>query len=342
LASTNTALPAGSVGLYSYEPNVIDYDAVSVAAGGGSAATPGGGGPPPPPTLSRVLLTPDSVNLLVGASAQFAASGLMSDGSSSALSADFTATGGTVTSSGNYTAGAVAGTFAVIGTHSGSGLADTSVVVVSAPLPTASDYATHFAEDAVGQAPALWTETAYPVGSDWLLASESGAVDGRSLRNVVTTTGRHILRLDAVPASGGTQEILVRMRMGDADTRGPGVALRHTMGSAESGYVAYLRPTQNLVEINAFVNGAWALVGAATFQNDPGLWYWLRFRVEGSTLRVRAWIDGQQEPTSWTYSGTNSSLSAGTTGLYTYEPNTIDYDLVSVAIGGASAAAPAN
>lgn len=108
----------------------------------------------------------------------------------------------------------------------------------------------------------------------------------------------------------------------------------------ESGYVAYLRPSQNVVEINAFVNGSWQYVGAGTFQNDPGAWYWLRFRVEGTSLRVRAWSDGQPEPTSWTYSGTNASLTGGSAGLYTYEPNTVDYDLVSVAFGGASAATP--
>src|SRR5690348_2085530 len=83
------------------------------------------------PTLVRVILTPDSAQVDTGHTQQFTATGKYSDSSSAALSGvTFAATGGTVNSSGLFTAGTTAGTFRVTATK--SALADTSKVVVVA------------------------------------------------------------------------------------------------------------------------------------------------------------------------------------------------------------------
>ena len=91
--------------------------------------------PAPAPTLSRVVVTPDSAAVAAGGTAQFQASGVYSDGSRSAVAATWTATGGTVSASGLYTAGQTAGTYRVIATAGGK--ADTSTVRVSAAPPPA-------------------------------------------------------------------------------------------------------------------------------------------------------------------------------------------------------------
>jgi hypothetical protein len=92
---------------------------------------------PPAPTLARVILLPASATLATGADKRFAAFGRNSNGDSVAVTVAFTATGGTVTSGGLYTAGAAAGTFRVVA--SAEGLADTSVVTLATtaatPLP---------------------------------------------------------------------------------------------------------------------------------------------------------------------------------------------------------------
>jgi hypothetical protein len=36
----------------------------------------------------------------------------------------------------------------------------------------------------------------------------------------------------------------------------------------------------------------------------------VRYQVVGSTVRFRTWADGQEEPLTWTYSGTDTSLTA--------------------------------
>jgi hypothetical protein len=88
--------------------------------------------PPPPPVLVQVKLLPGSVTLAPGGKKQFAVYGRTSTGDSVSVNVVFTATGGTVTSGGLFTAGTTAGKFRVIA--SAGTLADSSVVTVTTPL----------------------------------------------------------------------------------------------------------------------------------------------------------------------------------------------------------------
>jgi parallel beta-helix repeat protein len=89
----------------------------------------------PTPTVTAVVLTPSTVSLQAGGTQQFAASGKMSDGSSTTVSVVYAATGGSISSSGNYTAGQVAGNYRVVATQSGGSLADTALTTVTAAPP---------------------------------------------------------------------------------------------------------------------------------------------------------------------------------------------------------------
>jgi parallel beta-helix repeat protein len=86
------------------------------------------------PTLQSVVLTPATVSLTPGGKQQFVASGKMSDGSTSPITASFTATGGTVTGTGYYTAGATLGNFRVIASDQASGKADTAAVTIASAV----------------------------------------------------------------------------------------------------------------------------------------------------------------------------------------------------------------
>jgi hypothetical protein len=85
----------------------------------------------PSATLSSIVLSPASVSLSTGGSQQFSVSGTMSDGSTASVSPTYSATGGTISAAGLYTAGTTAGSFRVIATA--QGMADTSAVTISAP-----------------------------------------------------------------------------------------------------------------------------------------------------------------------------------------------------------------
>lgn len=88
--------------------------------------------PPPAPTLTSVVLSPVNVSLTYGSTKQFKAYGRNSLGDSVAVTVAFTATGGTISSGGLYTAGRTGGNYRVVA--AASGLADTAVVALSAPV----------------------------------------------------------------------------------------------------------------------------------------------------------------------------------------------------------------
>src|SRR5438128_4237836 len=88
-----------------------------------------------PPSLVRIILSPDTATAYVGKTKQFSVSGKYSDSSVAPVSATFTATGGTITATGLYTAGQTTGIFRVIATSTTANLADTSAVTIQiAPL----------------------------------------------------------------------------------------------------------------------------------------------------------------------------------------------------------------
>lgn len=135
-ASTGGTITAG--GLYTAGTAAGSFRVIATAAGGladTSRVTVF------LPTLVRVVLTPDSASVDTGHTQQFTATGKFSDSSSAALAGvTFSATGGTVSGGGLFTAGTVAGTFQVIAAK--SALADTAKVVVVAAAPSPAECAT--------------------------------------------------------------------------------------------------------------------------------------------------------------------------------------------------------
>jgi len=88
--------------------------------------------PPPAPALEKVTLIPASATLAPSATRQFAAYGTLQGGDSVAVEVEFTATGGTVSREGLFTAGSSAGSYRVIATA--AGLSDTSNLTINVPL----------------------------------------------------------------------------------------------------------------------------------------------------------------------------------------------------------------
>jgi hypothetical protein len=88
----------------------------------------------PAPTLVSVILTPTSASLVSSGTQKFAAYGRNSAGDSVGVTVTYAATGGTISSTGLYTAGSTGGTFRVVA--AASGISDTSAVTVSAPAPS--------------------------------------------------------------------------------------------------------------------------------------------------------------------------------------------------------------
>jgi hypothetical protein len=90
------------------------------------------------PVLTRVELTPGAAALLPSQAIQFNVTGTYSDGSTATPAVSWSASGGSISAAGLYTAGAAPGTYAVIASAPGAGLADTSLVTVGVTAPTLS------------------------------------------------------------------------------------------------------------------------------------------------------------------------------------------------------------
>ena len=125
-----------SAGRYTAGNTAGSFRVIATQQGGTKADTSVVTITPAAPTLTGVEVTPSSVNLSPGAGQQFSAIGRMSDGSTSSVSVNWSATGGTVSGTGAYTAGTTAGTFRVIATQQGGTRADTASVTIAVPPPT--------------------------------------------------------------------------------------------------------------------------------------------------------------------------------------------------------------
>lgn len=118
---------------------------LAVPAIGLTLACGGDSDTPAPPAVEQVILSPASASVAIGDTRQFGVTGRLSDGRTVAVTVTYSATGGTITSGGVYTAGSVPGTYRVIGSLSGGTLADTSDITVEQPgAGSSQSYTTDF------------------------------------------------------------------------------------------------------------------------------------------------------------------------------------------------------
>jgi hypothetical protein len=89
----------------------------------------------PDTSITQVWVTPDTVFLQPGTTQEFTSWASTSDGSTSSIPVVFSATGGTITSSGQYTAGADLGHYQVVA-RAAEGLTGTSLVMIDSLPPT--------------------------------------------------------------------------------------------------------------------------------------------------------------------------------------------------------------
>ncbi len=195
-------------------------------------------------TLTSIDLSPASATLQVGTTQAFAATGHYSDGTTASVAVDWTATGGTVSSAGLYTAGSVAGSYQVVATEQGGSISKaagvtltaappvlTSVTVAPstislAPAGTQQFTATgHYTGGGTGSVTVTWTATGGTISATGLYTA--GAVDG-TYQVTATATGNalaghadvtvatpppNLVSIEVAPARGAGEAILPRCSM---------------------------------------------------------------------------------------------------------------------------------
>ncbi|HZE75103.1 MAG TPA: hypothetical protein VE091_07315 [Gemmatimonadales bacterium] len=218
----------------------------------------------PPATLSSITLSPGSTSLSPGQGQQFSVTGRLSDGTTSySVPVAYTATGGSISVTGYYTAGSSGGTFRVIAT-SQSGKADTSSVSVSGSVLPGS---TWLNEDftSYGGATATWKSNPHAwmggSGTSWFNQQQI-FIDTQQLYN-----GHPTLRYDWPSCGNGTISL--------TNTTGDAGKDKWCGCSADPAIVAdYKMPGASEVWVEAVHKFAtnWDDRGYKQVQNPDGTW----------------------------------------------------------------------
>jgi PKD repeat protein len=168
-------------------------------------------------TGAKLELTPATVSLAPGAATQFTATGRSQAGETAVVSPTWTATGGTVSSTGGYTAGSTAGTFRVIAKAS-FGAADTSAVTITSGTTSGTTTQVILVpSSATLAAGGSITFSAY---------GRTSTGDSVSLPVTYSATGGTISSSGVYTAGGttGSYRVIARSAAGAADTSGVTIA----------------------------------------------------------------------------------------------------------------------
>jgi hypothetical protein len=213
-----------------------------------------------------------------------------------------------------------------------------------------AQYYTDFSGDALGVAPAGWTQRWVTTGSPtYTVVAGGDYVGGQATRFIATTAAHRLFSNDAVDADvdRANAEVLTRQRISDTTGARGGACVR-AVGTATTGtqsaYRAWIADG-NVLTLNSLLLGTSTELGAFTLERnvtEDTNFFWMRLRADGTTISVKAWASGETEPVAWQISVTNASVAAaGWCGVFNSEAgtgDTVDIDVVSIATNGETAA----
>lgn len=234
------------------------------------------------PTMTGLVLSPKSgVALPFGGSRQFSATFAWSDGTSTAAQVQYSATGGSISTGGLYTAGSVAGTFMVVA-NCLCGFADTAVVQLAANAPQLTKLT--ISPKNVTLAPSATQQ--FTVTANWSTgATDVPPVTWSASGGTVSSSGLYV-----APSAAGTYSVIVKHNGGMAvdsavvtidDTGREAAASPFYENGFESG---------GMDGSNGFVWQAPTNVTVSSERARNGR-YSLRFRFGGSAPGGDAWAE---------------------------------------------------
>lgn len=207
-------------------------------------------------------------------------------------------------------------------------------------------YSTSFDSYTADVQPSDWTARWVTANANWLTRSKAGTEGGKCLEHTASSLARHLLTWDALDADAdrANVEILARVRGIGSSTELPQLTVRGSgAAAAENGYLIKFDVNSIGYKLQKFVAGVSTDLGTfVNFTMVSSVWYYVRFRVNGTTLQMRIWRDTEVEPSSWQVTATDSAVSAaGWVGITQQSAsNTRDIDWFSVGTNGDTAPLP--
>lgn len=188
------------------------------------------------------------------------------------------------------------------------------------------------------------------------------AYGGQGLFQRIIASSRRRVRVWDTPGDVADVEILAKLGVTQSDVQWCLAARVSGSGGSEEGFLLKLLGGTGGVQIQKGVAGTFTTLGTdltdVEYQMRSARWWWFRFRVNGTTVKAKFWLDGDAEPTTggpdddgYQRKETESDVAgAGKVGLYTQDSgvNNSDYefadanycDYFGVGINGAVAPGP--
>jgi hypothetical protein len=156
--------------------------------------------------------------------------------------------------------------------------------------------------------------------SSWSASNSSGTVDtqsGAGRLQFNNTSGAYArAQLSGVAARASSQVLFSYRWSATGASAYFSVNLRGSGGWANayrprSGYGVEFSSSSNTATVTKAVNGTTTdLANVSSSGQVTTAKQWVRMRVSGSTIQFKRWLDGQAEPTAWTRTVTDTSVTA--------------------------------
>jgi len=113
-------------------------------------------------------------------------------------------------------------------------------------------------------------------------------------------------------------EVLTRASLSGIGTTSQGGAVLRASASEDSGYIAAIRepsPGNIVLRLIRFSSGSSETLNDAPISLTANQAYYIRFRAEGADLSAKFWVDGDDEPATWTVHARDSEHESGMAGI---------------------------
>lgn len=162
-------------------------------------------------------------------------------------------------------------------------------------------------------------------GQTWTAPRGSGTYSISSNEGVNSANGGSFSVARIGSGTATSTEVLVRLNPADT-TSDIGCIARYV--DTNNFYYGVLSGSKALIGKDA--SGSFSTIASTSFSYANGTFYWLRFNLVGTTLKLKAWQDGTGEPGSWTVTTTDASLASGGYGLGSDATGSTSFDSLTV------------
>lgn len=182
---------------------------------------------------------------------------------------------------------------------------------------------TDFSDYALNAQPSDWTKR-WQTTEEWKI-QESGAI--KVLTKLITPATITAISWDKIDGKNPST-ILAKVR----STINTAIRLQvpaRSGGTAAymTGYAAALTSSNTLDLLRHDSNESGTTVttlGSIALTVNVDAWYWIKFALDGSNLKVKAWQDGAAEPVVWGLEITDATYASGWTGISCFTTGAID------------------